>query len=118
MWPAGNRFLSGNDYWSEHLGIDIAANEGAPIYAADSGVVTMASIGDNYGYGNVVQIDHGNGFVTLYAHLSQINVGLCQSIYQGQVIGASGNTGNSFGAHLHFEIRLGGARVNPWDYLR
>ncbi|MBN2387942.1 MAG: peptidoglycan DD-metalloendopeptidase family protein [Anaerolineales bacterium] len=117
VWPANNHFLSGNDFWGEHQGIDIAANEGAPVFAADSGVVTMSSLGWNFGYGNVVQIDHGNGFLTVYAHLSVINVGVCQNIYQGQLVGASGNTGNSFGAHLHFEIRIGGARVNPWGYL-
>lgn len=116
-WPADNHLLSGNDFWSGHLGIDIAANQGAPIYAADSGVVTMAQGGYNYGYGNVVAIDHGNGFATLYAHLSQINVGTCQSVFAGQLIGLSGNTGNSFGAHLHFEIRQGGAFQNPWNWL-
>jgi murein DD-endopeptidase MepM/ murein hydrolase activator NlpD len=117
IWPAANRFLSGNDYWSGHLGIDIAAGEGAPIYAADSGVVTMSASGWNGGYGNVVMIDHGNGYVTLYAHLSQINVARCQSVSQGQAIGASGNTGNSFGAHLHFEVRLNGGFVNPFYVL-
>jgi murein DD-endopeptidase MepM/ murein hydrolase activator NlpD len=63
-------------------------------------------------------IDHGNGFQTLYAHLSQINVSLCQSVSVGMVIGYAGNTGNSFGAHLHFEIRLNGVHVNPWSYLQ
>jgi murein DD-endopeptidase MepM/ murein hydrolase activator NlpD len=117
VWPADNHFLSGNDYWSGHLGIDIAAGEGAPVYAADSGVVTMAQGGDNYGYGNVIQIDHGNGYSTLYAHLSVIGVGPCQSVYAGEWIGASGNTGNSQGAHLHFEVRQGGGFINPWYVL-
>jgi murein DD-endopeptidase MepM/ murein hydrolase activator NlpD len=117
VWPADNHFLSGNDYWSGHLGIDIAAGEGAPVYAADSGVVTMAQGGDNYGYGNVIQIDHGNGYSTLYAHLSVIGVGVCQSVYAGQWIGAAGNTGNSQGAHLHFEVRQGGGFINPWYVL-
>ena len=117
VWPADNHYLSGNDFWSGHLAIDIAAGQGAAIYAADSGVVTMAQGGYNYGYGNVIAIDHGNGFATLYAHLSQINVGTCQSVYAGQLIGRSGNTGNSFGAHLHFEIRQGGAFQNPWRWL-
>lgn len=117
VWPADSRSLSGNDYWSGHLGIDIAAGEGAPIYAADSGVVTMAQGGYNYGYGNVIQIDHGNGYSTIYAHLSTIGVGVCASVGAGQWIGASGNTGNSQGAHLHFEVRQGGGFINPWFVL-
>ena len=117
VWPADNHFLSGNDYWSGHLAIDIAAGEGAPVYAADSGVVTMAQGGDNYGYGNVIQIDHGNGYSSLYAHLSVIGVGQCASVYAGQWIGSAGNTGNSYGAHLHFEVRQGGGFINPWFVL-
>jgi murein DD-endopeptidase MepM/ murein hydrolase activator NlpD len=118
-WPANNHSISGNDYIpGVHLGIDIAANEGDPIYAAAAGVVTMAQGGDNYGYGNVVQIDHGNGFVTVYAHLSQINVTPCQIVGQGAVIGLAGHTGNAFGPHLHFEIRLNGGNQNPHDYVQ
>ncbi|HAV76529.1 MAG TPA: hypothetical protein DCX53_04155 [Anaerolineae bacterium] len=117
VWPADNHFISGNDYWSGHLGIDIAADTGAAIYAADSGVVTMAQGGYNYGYGNVIQIDHGNGYSTIYAHLSVIGVGVCASVGAGQWIGASGNTGNSQGAHLHFEVRQGGGFISPWFVL-
>jgi len=117
VWPADNHSLSGNDYWSGHLGIDIAAGEGAPIYAADSGVVTMAQGGYNYGYGNVIQIDHGNGYSTIYAHLSNIGVGVCQSVNKGQWIGAAGATGNAQGAHLHFEVRQNGGFINPWFVL-
>jgi murein DD-endopeptidase MepM/ murein hydrolase activator NlpD len=117
VWPADNHFLSGNDYWSGHLGIDIAAGEGAPVYAADSGVVTMAQGGYNYGYGNVIQIDHGNGYSTVYAHLSVIGVGVCTSVSAGQWIGSAGNTGNSEGAHLHFEVRQNGGFINPWFVL-
>lgn len=117
VWPANERFLSGNDYWSGHLGIDIAAGEGQPVYAADSGVVTMAQGGYNYGYGNVIQIDHGNGYSSVYAHLSNIGVGVCQSVGQGQWIGGAGNTGNSQGAHLHFEVRQNGGFINPWFVL-
>ena len=116
-WPADNNFLSGNDYWSGHLGIDIAAGEGAPVYAADSGVVTMAQGGYNYGYGNVIQIDHGNGYTTIYAHLSVIGVGQCESVGARQWIGSAGSTGNSQGAHLHFEVRQGGGFINPWFVL-
>jgi murein DD-endopeptidase MepM/ murein hydrolase activator NlpD len=117
VWPSDNHYLSGNDYYSGHLGIDIAAGEGAAIYAADSGVVTMAASGWNYGYGNVIMIDHGNGYVTLYAHLSQINVTSCQSVFAHQLIGLAGATGNAFGPHLHFEVRLNGGFVNPWYVL-
>jgi murein DD-endopeptidase MepM/ murein hydrolase activator NlpD len=117
-WPADAHSLSGNGYGPGHLAIDITAPEGSAVYAAGSGVVTMAASGWNYGYGNVVQIDHGSGYVTVYAHLSQINVGQCQSVGQGTLIGLSGNTGNSFGAHLHFEIRVGGTNINPYDIVQ
>lgn len=117
-WPADAHSISGNGYGPGHLGIDITADVGANVYAAGTGIVTMAQGGWNYGYGNVVQIDHGNGYVTIYAHLSQINVGVCQAVGQGTVIGYAGNTGNSFGAHLHFEIRVGGTNINPYDIVQ
>ncbi len=117
-WPADDHSLSGNAYGPGHLGIDISAPEGANVYAAGTGVVTMAAGGWNYGYGNVVQIDHGNGYVTVYAHLSTIFVTQCQTVGQGAVIGLAGNTGNSFGAHLHFEIRVGGSNINPYDIVQ
>lgn len=117
-WPTnGPHTISGNNYTEGHLAIDITANEGDGVFAADAGVVTEAGW-NNYGYGNVVMIDHGNGYVTVYAHLSQINVSVCESVGQGTIIGLAGNTGNSFGAHLHFEIRLGGANVNPLDFVQ
>lgn len=117
-WPANSQNISGNGYGPGHLAIDIQANEGEPVYAAGSGVVTQAQGGWNYGYGNVVQIDHGNGYVTVYAHLSVINVGVCTPVGQGTVVGAAGNTGNSFGAHLHFEVRLNGTNVNPYSVVQ
>jgi murein DD-endopeptidase MepM/ murein hydrolase activator NlpD len=117
IWPTGNHYLSGNDYWSGHLGIDIAAGLGAPVWAADAGVVTIAQGGWNGGYGNVVMIDHGNGYVTVYGHLSQINVVACQGVSSGQLIGLAGSTGNSTGPHLHFEVRLNGGFVDPWYVL-
>ena len=115
VWPTGNHFLSGNEYWDGHLGIDIAAGLGAPIWAADAGVVTMAQVYG--GYGNMVMIDHGNGYITVYGHLSQINVVPCQGVAAGQLIGLAGSTGNSTGPHLHFEVRLNGGFVNPWYVL-
>ena len=116
--PTNSLAISGYDYSPSHLGIDLAATEGTPIYAAAAGIVTMAQGGDNYGYGNVIQIDHGNGFVTLYAHLSQINVSRCEIVGAGSLIGLAGATGHAEGAHLHFEIRIGGSNVNPHDYLQ
>jgi len=118
VWPANNHYLSGNDYSPTiHPGIDIAAGLGAPIYASDTGVVVFAGL-SLYGYGNLVIIDHGNGWQTAYGHLSQINVHCGGAIYQGQVLGLAGSTGNSTGPHLHFEIRSDQyGRVNPWLYL-
>ncbi len=116
IWPANNHYLSGNDYWSGHLGIDIAAGLGAPIYAADAGVTVFAGP-NNWGYGNMVVIDHGNGWQTLYAHLSQWNVSCGQSVLQGNIVGLAGSTGNSSGPHLHFELNYNGSRPNPWNYL-
>jgi len=116
IWPTGNRFLSGNDYWDGHQGIDIAAGEGAPIYAADNGTIVYAGWNPN-GYGNLVMIDHGNGYATLYAHLSAVNVSCAVGVAKGQVVGYGGSTGNSTGAHLHFELRYGGGTINPWTML-
>jgi LysM repeat protein len=117
VWPTNNHYLSGWDFKSDHPGIDIAAKTGNPIFAADSGVIVFAGV-STWGYGNLIIIDHGNGFQSAYGHLSQINVVCGQSVFQGNLIGLAGNTGNSFGAHLHFEIRSNsGGRVNPWSYL-
>ncbi len=112
VWPSANHFVSGNDYWSGHLAIDLGAMTGDSIFASDSGVVVYAG-GISGGYGNMIMIDHGNGYQTLYAHLSAINVRCGQSVYQGSVIGAAGSTGNSTGAHLHFEVRYFGGFINP-----
>ena len=79
--------------------------------------MTIAQGGWNGGYGNVVMIDHGNGYLTVYGHLSQINVVPCQGVSAGSSIGLAGSTGNSTGAHLHFEVRLNGGFVNPWYVL-
>ncbi|MDX9849296.1 MAG: M23 family metallopeptidase [Anaerolineaceae bacterium] len=112
IWPTNNHFISGNDYWSGHLAIDIGAMTGDNVYASDSGVVVYAG-GISGGYGNMVMIDHGNGYQTLYAHLSVISVRCGASVYQGSVIGAAGSSGNSTGPHLHFEVRFMGGFLNP-----
>lgn len=116
IWPTAGHTISGNDYWSGHLAIDIGLVQGDPIYAADSGVVVFSGWSTG-GYGNVIIIDHGTGYQTLYAHLSGVGVSCGQSVVQGQTIGYGGSTGNSTGAHLHFEVRFQGGFVNPWFVL-
>ncbi len=116
IWPSSNHTLSGNDYWSGHLAIDIGVVIGESIVAADAGVIMFAGWSSG-GYGYTVAIDHGNGYQTLYAHLSSVNVSCGQSVQQGQLIGLGGSSGNSTGPHLHFEVRLNGGFVNPWYVL-
>lgn len=116
IWPTNQHVLSGNDYWSGHLAIDIAVGVGMPVYAADSGVVVFSGWSSG-GYGNVVIVDHGNGYQTLYAHLNSTGVSCGQSVVRGNRIGSGGSTGNSTGPHLHFEVRFQGGFVNPWFVL-
>jgi murein DD-endopeptidase MepM/ murein hydrolase activator NlpD len=119
VWPTTEKYLSGYDYTPEtnHWGIDIAGALGNPIFASDSGVVVYSGWND-WGYGYVVVIDHGNGWQTLYAHLSQIYAGCGASVSQGVAIGAMGSTGRSSGPHLHFELmNASGVRVNPHSFL-
>ncbi len=116
VWPTRARTLSGNDYSSIHRGIDIRAGLGDPVVAVDNGVVTYAGWNE-WGYGNLVVIDHGNGWESVYAHLNQWNVQCGQSVTQGELIGAAGNTGRSSGPHLHFELRFNAGFVNPWTVL-
>lgn len=117
VYPTNKHYLSGFDYSEKtnHRGIDLAGNEGEAVYAADAGVIVYAGWND-YGYGNMIMVDHGNGFQSLYAHLNALNVGCGQSVGQGEVIGAVGSTGRSSGPHLHFEL-MAGMKVNPWNYL-
>ncbi|MGZ9225464.1 MAG: peptidoglycan DD-metalloendopeptidase family protein [Anaerolineales bacterium] len=118
IWPSNKHYLSGFDYApnANHWGIDLAGNEGEGVYATDAGVVVYAGW-NNYGYGNMILVDHGGGFQSLYAHLSGLNVGCGQSVGQGDVIGAIGSTGRSSGSHLHFEIMTSSYKANPWDLL-
>lgn len=117
-WPTADATFSpgGNDFGPGHGGIDIRAYMGQPIYSSQAGVVVYS--GDSYvGYGLLVIIDHLNGWHTLYAHLSQRNVGCGQQVYRGTILGLAGSTGNSSGPHLHFEMRYNGNKENPWNLL-
>jgi murein DD-endopeptidase MepM/ murein hydrolase activator NlpD len=116
IWPVGNHFLSGYDYAPYHLAIDIAAATGTPVVASDAGTVIYSGWNDT-GYGYLIEIDHNNGYQTIYGHMSSLAVSCGQSVGQGQYIGAAGSTGKSTGAHLHFEVRLNGGFVNPWYVL-
>lgn len=98
-----------------HSGLDIGGDYGMPIHAAASGVVIEAGwIG---GYGNTIMIEHGSGIVTLYGHNESLAVGVGQHVNQGDVVAYCGSTGNSTGPHCHFEVRVNGEPVSPWDYL-
>ncbi len=116
VWPASG-YISQGYFWY-HQAYDIANRGGGKILAADSGTVIVAGWVDNSGYGNRIMIDHGNGFVTLYAHLSVVRVRVGQTVNKGDVIGDMGSTGRSTGVHLHFEVRQGGALLNPANFLR
>ena len=103
---------------NSHTGIDVAASTGVPIYAARGGQVIMSEYGAgaNWSYGNFVVIDHGDGTTTLYAHMSSRAVSEGQMVSQGQTIGAVGDTGNTSGPHLHYEVRRNGQRTDPEAY--
>jgi len=114
-WPVSGYITQ--KYSEVHPAADIGVPEGSPVKAADSGYIAIVGRSDT-GYGRHVLIDHGNGFQTVYAHLSVIYVEVGQSVAKGQTIGLSGNTGKSTGPHLHFEIKLNGVRRNPFIYLK
>ena len=124
IWPVDSTTIS-SDYGYRihpifnterfHAGVDINANSGDPIYAADSGTVAIATYSSSYGY--YVVINHGGGNSTLYAHMSSMAVSAGDTVTQGQVIGYVGSTGWSTGPHLHFETRSGGSTVDPMTYF-
>ena len=117
IWPISGPLTSpfGQRWGRLHAGVDISAPEGTPIRAADSGRVVIA--GWTGGYGNYTCIQHTGSLSTCYAHQSRLGTSQSASVRQGQVMGYVGNTGNSFGAHLHFETRVNGSPVNPMGYL-
>ncbi|MCB8941506.1 MAG: peptidoglycan DD-metalloendopeptidase family protein [Ardenticatenaceae bacterium] len=118
IWPSNGRCIT-QFYNGFHPAVDVSASEGSPVYASDTGTVTYASFaaGTYYDYGNLIVINHGNGFETFYAHLSSIGVFPGQTVTQGDLIGFTGNTGRSSGPHIHFEIRDNDFRTNPLDRL-
>lgn len=113
--PFGNRADPFTHHLSFHPGVDLVAPTGTPILAAGAGRVIYA--GPMPGYGNTVEIDHGNGFITRYAHASKIEVHVGQTVQPGESIAKVGSTGRSTGPHLHFEVRVDNRPVNPSDYL-
>lgn len=123
MWPVNGEITSPfgwrvHPIWGTqifHAGLDIAADYGEPVHAADSGTVVYA--GWMGGYGNAVMIDHGGGLVTLYGHNSSITVGEGQQVGKGETIALAGSTGNSTGPHCHFEVRVHGEVTSPLQYL-
>jgi len=119
-WPVSSHDLSGYDYApaANHHGIDITGNIGEPVHTVDNGVIVFAGWND-WGYGNMVVVDHGQGWQSLYAHLSTVEVSCGQEVYRQDLIGTIGDTGMAIGAHLHFELRNDEyGRVNPWDFLQ
>ncbi|MFN4297136.1 MAG: M23 family metallopeptidase [Brevundimonas sp.] len=112
----GTRRLAGEPGARHHAGIDIAAPTGTPVLATSEGVVTAVGY-DRAGYGRYVEVRHPNGLRSFYAHMSAVDVQTGAEVAAGQVVGKVGSTGYSTGPHLHFEIRRGGARLNPVNYL-
>jgi murein DD-endopeptidase MepM/ murein hydrolase activator NlpD len=117
VWPVHGILTSyyGWRWGRMHEGIDIAVSNGTPVVAAAAGTVIVA--GWMGGYGNLVVVDHGGGISTAYGHNTTVTVGVGQQVAQGQLIAYSGNTGNSTGPHVHFEVRINGGAVDPLGYL-
>lgn len=119
-FPVSTHNLSGYDYSpsANHYGVDFSGSIGDPVSTVDNGVVVYAGWND-WGYGNMVVVDHGRGWQSLYAHMATVEVSCGQEVYRGNRVGTVGDTGSSVGAHLHFELRNDEAgRVNPWDFLQ
>jgi murein DD-endopeptidase MepM/ murein hydrolase activator NlpD len=111
----GNRRDPFNGRWEPHLGLDINAATGTPVYSTADGEVIFVS--QEPAYGKMIVINHGNGYRTLYAHLSRFYVNKGQAVKRGDMIGEIGNTGRSTGPHLHYEVLRNGDQVNPLDFM-
>lgn len=125
LWPGYTSELSSeygyrvnpvSGIYKLHTGVDVRASYGTAVWAAESGTVILA--GWNGGYGNCVMINHGNGYTTLYGHMSSISVSVGQTVNRGQTVGYVGSTGNSTGPHLHFEVRASstGGTIDPMSF--
>ena len=123
LWPCPTYSYVSQYYSSGHRAIDVASGAGNPILATRGGTVVFAGFGSASNgfnrYGNVVLLSHGDGYYSLYAHCSSLNVSTGQTVSQGQQIATVGNTGQSFGNHLHFEVRTGvqGSRLDPMGFV-
>lgn len=118
-WPiSGKVSITQGFALPEHHGIDISATIGTPVLAAREGWVHEAGVDPNGIYGNYVLIDHGRGFQTLYAHCSELKTERGKHVFDKDIIALSGDTGNSTGPHLHFEVRYSGKAVDPIQYLK
>jgi murein DD-endopeptidase MepM/ murein hydrolase activator NlpD len=118
-WPVRGRIIQAfgpKASGGQNDGINVSVPEGTPIKAAEEGVVAYAG-SELKGYGNLVLVRHANGFVTAYAHASELNVKKGETVKRGQVIGKAGSTGNVTGPQLHFEVRKGATPVDPAQYL-
>jgi murein DD-endopeptidase MepM/ murein hydrolase activator NlpD len=124
LWPVngqitanfGERLDPFNGEGEFHTGVDISANYGDSVHGTADGVVVTADT--RPGYGRLVVIDHGFGMTTWYGHLSGFNAVMGQQVHRGEIIGYAGTSGRATGPHVHYEIRLNGAPINPWRYLR
>lgn len=123
IWPASGAVTSGfgqrSSPWEDgselHPGIDIAVDSGTPVVATADGEVVKSGLSG--GYGNIVQISHGNGIETIYGHNSKVAVSAGQTVKKGQIISYAGSTGRSTGPHVHYEIRVNGTAVDPIKFL-
>lgn len=117
LWPAGVRRITQYYGW-RHTGLDIGGPIGTGLYASKAGTVIRSQCGWNGGYGCYIIVDHGGGVTTLYGHASKLYVSVGEYVSQGQTIATMGSTGRSTGSHLHFEVRVNGAKQNPLKYIR
>lgn len=119
MMPTSGTLTSpyGRRWGKMHQGIDLAASTGTAIFASDTGIVVESEYQNN-GYGNIVKIDHQNGYVTYYAHCSELNVSAGDIVQKGDKIATVGSTGRSTGPHLHFEIRKDDTAQNPYNFIK